>query len=95
MGWETVKRLAPADASLITPAASETLITPDSPVDGQMFMWEIRPTAAVTMTMPAGARRVQGIAATLPIAAGGIGWVGARYSSTASAWTVLSAVVEV
>lgn len=82
--------------STTTPAGGTvTLAAPNSPVDGQMHIFEVLPTASTTVTVSELGPRVDGVPASLTVASGEVGLVGARWSASKSAWHVLTASVVV
>lgn len=78
----------------LTPSTDLTLDPPEDPVDSLMVMYEIRPTAGITVTVSSNIKRTLGIADSLYIPVGSSGFFGIRYSGPAAAWHLLAATVE-
>lgn len=82
------------DNQFVTYGSNTTLTMPSSPVNGQMTLFEIRATAAITVTAAAGTKLTGTLTNTLAIGSGKSGFMGFRYSTAASAWYLLSSVAE-
>lgn len=80
---------------LIEPTADYILEPPVEPVDGELVMFEIRPTVQITVTIPVSIGLVAGLIRTLDIAAHVSAFIGIRYSETAGRWHVLAIAEEV
>lgn len=83
-----------SDNQYVTSGTNLTLTMPGSPVNGQMTLFEIRATAAITVTVAAGTKLTGSLTSTLAIGSGKSGFMGFRYSTAANAWYLLSAVSE-
>lgn len=83
------------NAFSITATANTTIVAPTSPTAGQMVMIEVLAsgTGPWTITL-SGITLSTGIASTLSVATGKVGFIGLRYSGLLSAWVAIAATVS-
>ncbi len=82
---------AVSSSAFIAATGSFTLNAPASSGDGMMMLLEVRASAAVTVTFAAAIFLTTGQTASLALTSGHSGFVGLRYSTTATAWYLLAA----
>jgi hypothetical protein len=79
---------------LVTSDQDYELIPPNYPVDAEMVMFEIRPTAQIIVSFPDICRLTLGLPPTFVVPVAKSAFVGIRWSASAGAWYVLAITAE-
>jgi hypothetical protein len=77
------------------PTSDYVVEPPNSPVDGQLVMFEIKPpSSTITVTIPNAVKMTTGMIRSFAVLAGVSALVGVRWSAASNAWQMIALTME-